>query len=103
MLSKSEGNRFSYDIIEKLLPQGYLPKFSAPIEGRNEAGQAVPLADLCRDADRHVSIIGNGGIGKTTFLQTLMDKVFAESEEYSTDIQIPFFIELNRCPADIRR
>ena len=102
MLSKSEGNRFSYDIIEKLLPQGYLPKFSAPIEGRNEAGQSVPLADLCRDADRHVAIIGNGGIGKTTFLQTLMDKVFAESEEYSTDIQIPFFIELNRCPADIR-
>ena len=102
MLSKSEGNRFSYDIIEKLLPQGYLPKFSAPIEGRNEAGQSVPLADLCRDADRHVAIIGNGGIGKTTFLQTLMDKVFAESEEYSTDIQIPFFIELNRCPTDIR-
>lgn len=101
-ISKRRGKRFSYDIIDRLLPQGYIPKLSAPIEGQMETGQTSPIADLCNETTEHIAIIGNGGIGKTTFLRKLMDKTFSGNGGYSAGIQIPFFVELNQCPTDIQ-
>lgn len=99
--SKRQGNRFSYDIIDRLLPQGYIPKLNAAIEGRIETGLSSPIAELYNETTEHIAIIGNGGIGKTTFLRKLMDTTFSENDGYSSDIQIPFFIELNQCSTDI--
>lgn len=102
-IGKQEGHRFAYDIIERLLPHGYIPKLSVPIEGKAEDGEKRPLVELCNATSEHVAIIGNGGTGKTTFLQHLMDETFKQSPEQAADSPIPIFVELNRCPADIGR
>lgn len=100
-ISKHHGNRFSYDIIDRLLPHGTIPKLSAPIVGTTESGRSAPIVDLCKETTEHIAIIGNGGTGKTTSLRKLMDDTFSKETAYSSDIQIPFFIELNQCPTDI--
>lgn len=100
-ISKHHGNRFSYDIIDRLLPHGTIPKLSAPIVGRTESGRSALIVDLCKETTEHIAIIGNGGTGKTTSLRKLMDDTFSKETAYSSDIQIPFFIELNQCPTDI--
>ena len=100
-IAKQKGNRFAYDIIERLLPNGYIPKLAVPIEGKMEEGENYPLMELYNATNEHVAIIGNGGSGKTTFLQHLMSKAFSDEMTYSPGAQIPVFIELNRCPADI--
>ena len=100
-IGKQEGQRFAYDIIERLLPRGYVPKLTVPIEGKTEAGEKRPLVDLCNAISDHVAIIGNGGTGKTTFLQHLMGEIFRQSLDHATDSPVPVFVELNRCPANI--
>lgn len=37
--------------------------------GKTEDGTVAPLAELCARSDADIAIIGDGGIGKTTFLQ----------------------------------
>lgn len=100
-ISKQEGQRFAYDIIDRLLPNGYIPKLTVPIEGKTEGGQSAPLAELCKAINGHVAIIGNGGTGKTTFLHYLIEQSFAQSPEKFSDLLVYIFIELNRCPTDI--
>lgn len=100
-ISKQEGQRFAYDIIDRLLPNGYIPKLTVPIEGKTEGGQSAPLAELCKAINDHVAIIGNGGTGKTTFLHYLIEQSFAQSPEKFSDLPVYIFIELNRCPTDI--
>lgn len=100
-LSKQEGQRFAYDIIDRLLPNGYVPKLTVPIEGKTEEGHSYPLAELCRATNDHVAIIGNGGTGKTTFLHHLIEQSFTHTSEKEHDSPVYIFIELNRCPADI--
>lgn len=100
-ISKQEGQRFAYDIIDRLLPNGYIPKLTVPIEGKTEGGQSAPLAELCKAINDHVAIIGNGGTGKTTFLHYLTEQSFAQSPEKFSDLPVYIFIELNRCPTDI--
>lgn len=100
-ISKQEGQRFAYDIIDRLLPNGYIPKLTVPIEGKTEGGQSAPLAELCKAINDHVAIIGNGGTGKTTFLHYLIEQSFAQSPEKFSDLLVYIFIELNRCPTDI--
>lgn len=100
-ISKQGGQRFAYDIIDRLLPNGYIPKLTVPIEGKTEGGQSAPLAELCKAINDHVAIIGNGGTGKTTFLHYLIEQSFAQSPEKFSDLPVYIFIELNRCPTDI--
>lgn len=74
--------------------------------GKAEDGTVAPLADLCAQSDSDIAIVGDGGIGKTTFLQHLIEGEFLASDgsarRYMGNRPVPFFIELNRCPDHIR-
>lgn len=110
--SRIQGSRFaSFNIIQHLLPRGYIasPHFDA--KGIADDNKPRKVMELCQEADEHMAIVGNGGIGKTTFLhQIMLDEYLEESPtdgtyrptEYKSGRPVPFFIELNRCPEKIR-
>jgi len=105
--SHREGGRFyNLNIIERLLPQGYVAAGRFQSFGTTEDGTVAPLADLCAQSDSDIAIVGDGGIGKTTFLQHLMEAEFlapdGSTRRYMGKRPVPFFIELNRCPDHIR-
>ena len=105
--SHREGGRFhNLNIIERLLPQGYVVVGRFQSRGKMEDGTVAPLAELCAQSDTDIAIIGDGGIGKTTFLQHLMEAEFlapdGSARRYVRNRPVPFFIELNRCPDHIR-
>lgn len=102
-----EGGRFyNLNIIERLLPQGYVATGHFLSRGKAEYGTVAPLADLCARSDSDIAIVGDGGIGKTTFLQHLLEGEFlapdGSARRYMGNRPVPFFIELNRCPDHIR-
>lgn len=105
--SHREGGRFyNLNIIERLLPQGYVATGHFLSRGKAEDGTVAPLADLCAQSDSDIAIVGDGGIGKTTFLQHLLEGEFlapdGSARRYMGNRPVPFFIELNRCPDHIR-
>lgn len=104
--SHRKGNRFySLNIIERLLPYGYVDNGYLPTRGKAEDGTIAPLISLCKNTDSNIAVVGDGGIGKTTFLQHLMQETFLTADgeplEYMTHSPVMFFIELNRCPDHI--
>ena len=104
--SHRKGGRFyNLNIIERLLPQGHVETGRFQTRGKTEDGTVAPLADLCAHLDTDIAIIGDGGIGKTTFLQNLMEAEFltpdGNERGYMSNHPVPFFIELNRCPDHI--
>lgn len=106
--SHGEENRFHSlnNIIQKLLPSGYFTDGRFDTRGRLADGTVAPLVDLCEQTKGHIAIIGEGGIGKTTFLQYLLQNEFMVSKTKPRKFAggtIPFFVELNRCPAHIAK
>ena len=104
--SRRKGNRFySLNIIERLLPYGYVDTGYLATRGKTEDGTIASLVDLCRDTNENIAIVGDGGIGKTTYLQHLMQETFLTADgkpiEYMSHDSVMFFIELNRCPEHI--
>lgn len=112
--SRRRGGRFSsFHIITQLLPKGFIAEPDFLIKGKTENSSIQSVLDLCAEDNSHIAVIGNGGIGKTTFLHQLMSesyakKVISDAGEtilqplpYQTGKPIPFFIELNRCPESI--
>lgn len=104
--SHSAGGRFhSISIIQKLLPQGYISDAVFPSRGKTEDGNIAPLMQLCAGSQDDIAIVGDGGIGKTTFLQQLLLEMFTQKDgsltKYELGNVVPFFIELNRCPDHI--
>lgn len=106
--SHREGGRFyNLNIIERLLPQGYVAAGRFQSRGKAEDGTVAPLADLCAQSDADIAIVGDGGIGKTTFLQHLIEAEFlapdGSARRHMRNRPVPFFIELNRYPDPISR
>ena len=107
--SREEGNRFySLDIIKRLLPKGYLTDSILNLRGETADGVISSIIELCTKDTFDMVVIGEGGIGKTTFLQQLLTECFLDTSSdkekyypYRQGIQIPIFIELNRCPVTI--
>lgn len=99
--SRSEGNRFAnLNILSRLLPSGYVVQDRWQDYGKTEDGEIMPLQELLDIyADDNVSVIGEGGIGKTTFLLKLMEGVY--ESKYDKKAPVPIFIELNKCPTSI--
>ncbi len=106
LISHEKGNRFyNLNIIKKLLPQGFLTNTHFVSYGKTEEGKIAPVKELCEGTNNSVAIIGDGGIGKTTFLQDLMGKEFLQAngkpKEYMESRAVFVFVELNRCPRNI--
>lgn len=95
-----EDYKYSHGISEKLFPRGFLLPQYYEGYGVTEEGVEKPLSDLYKEyMDRNLILLGEGGIGKTTFLIHMM-KTFYENKKESFD-KVPIYIELNRCPAEI--
>lgn len=108
IVSHQEGRRFHSlnNIIQQLLPNGCFAKGHFNTRGRLADGTIAPLDELCRQTKGHIAIVGEGGIGKTTFLQYLLQNEFMTERKESRRFvggTIPFFVELNRCPAHIAK
>lgn len=106
--SRQEGSRFfDLDIIERLLPHGYLAESNFQLRARTGSGEVRPLMDIyLEDPHQNIAVTGEGGIGKTTFLQQLLEQEFWDENKnkamYKSGRPIPIFIELKQCPAHIR-
>lgn len=107
--SHEEGRRFhSLDIIQRLLPKGYLSDSILNLRGETVDGSISSIIELCNRDHRNMVVIGEGGIGKTTFLQQILENHFLNKKSenndyfpYKSGVEIPVFIELNRCPSTI--
>ena len=105
--SCSEGGRFaSLNIIQTILPKGYIVEPDFPARYRETDGSINPVMDICKSGKENIAIVGEGGIGKTTFLHQLMREEFVnkngKERKYKSGCPVPFFIELNRCPEQIK-
>ena len=101
--SRREGGRFyKLDIIERLLPKGHFSQKRFASRGQTEDGMEAPLTELYEKSNSDIAVVGDGGIGKTTFLQHLMEDEFllpdGTTRAYTESRPVLFFIELNRCP-----
>jgi len=101
LASRGEGSRFAnLNILSGLLPHGYVIHTDFTEYGKTENGEIKPLRTIMDDyAAENITVIGEGGIGKTTFLLKTMEDVF--SLDYCDRTAIPIFVELNRCPSQI--
>ncbi len=95
-----ENNKFhGLRIYEKLFPRGYeLPKYYEGY-GTFENEKVIPLGQIYTETgNSHIALLGEGGIGKTTFLAHLMDHLLSKRDDHT---QIPVYIELSKCPRAI--
>lgn len=106
---RAKGARFAaLDIIEGILPKGHIARLNYDAKSVTKDGNLISALEICRTSTENLSIIGDGGIGKTTLMQKIMENEFKDkpdgiSPEDVAGHAIPFFIELNRCPRDIAR
>lgn len=98
---KDRKGSIHFNILKRLLPEGYVSLNGVETNGINEYGQKVSLRSLVeQDFFENITIIGEGGIGKTTFLQNIMNRAYGTGD-YNTEVKVPIYIELNRAPAEI--
>lgn len=105
--SCSKGGRFaSLNIIQAILPKGYMVEPDFPARYREADGSISPAMDICKSTTENIALVGEGGIGKTTFLHQLMREEFLDEngkkKKYRSGSPVTFFIELNRCPEQIQ-
>ncbi len=99
--SKKPGGRFAgINIVEGILP-GVLANeqksHEMAVTVSDKANEKKSLIDAVCGTDRHIYLIGQGGIGKTTALMHIMNSSY-EDKMYSSNTQIPIFIELSFAP-----
>ena len=110
--SRAEGNRFEkFEIDEKLmkLMSAADQKEAAkklPIHVyEEESEQTLLLEDIIlKSGDSHIYLVGEGGIGKTTALYSIMEKAYKDNKSYDARIKsIPLFIELSKAPDEYKK
>jgi len=101
LISRHTGGRFAnLDIISLLLPHGQLVNANFVEHGKTEDGSIKPLKKLLDEYEGdNVSVIGEGGIGKTTSLMKIMEAAY--TTDYDKAVPVPVFIELNQCTSQI--
>ena len=68
-----------------------------PVLAHPKDGQDAPLMELIRDTPGHLYLIGEGGMGKTTALFSIMEQAYGAPDR-DAEAQVPLFIELSRAP-----
>ena len=105
--SKAEGGRFNLlRIDERIMPLYKKDKKKSdsrekplPINVNTaESKEEVALADAIKAQSGNLYLIGEGGIGKTTAMISIMEQHYKD-KPYSAEDEIPLFVELNRAPA----
>lgn len=100
--TNGESNGYSEGISEKLFPRGFIIPQYYEGYGVSEEGIEKPLSDLYHEyRDENLILLGEGGIGKTTFLMHMMKSFYVSKNEALE--RIPVYIELNRCSVQIGR
>lgn len=103
--SHRAGHRFAtLNIIERLLPKGYIEPKVLNFHFDSNRTDLKTIDDICDMCQDNIAITGEGGIGKTTFLQKVLERTFGTEsmpEQYDSNTVIPIFIELSRCPRNI--
>ena len=102
LMSRSQGSRFAnLNILTHLLPHGYVITNLIGY-GKTDSDIDRPVEYLFEKyAEQNITLIGEGGIGKTTFLLKIMESIFETAGNGKHKSVTPIFIELNRCPAKI--
>lgn len=109
--SRKTGSRFAeLKIDEKIMPLSSNSSHAAdfPIrvsESTEGATKQKPLSDILKDTENlhNMYLIGEGGIGKTTALNSIMKLKYEKKEFYVSKngkTVIPLFIELSKAPSD---
>lgn len=109
--SRKTGSRFAeLKIDEKIMPLSSHSSHAAdfPIrvsESTEGATKQKPLSDILKDTENlhNMYLIGEGGIGKTTALNSIMELKYKNKEFYVSKngkTVIPLFIELSKAPSD---
>lgn len=101
---RAPGGRFeALNIIDRLLPLGTTHSANFLARGINTEGDEKPIGELVRKSKNHIAIVGPGGVGKTTYLQQIMEEAFGSEHQPANNHSdvVPFFIELNRCPEHV--
>ena len=97
----SGNNKFGgLKIFESLFPDGiYRDVYYEPL-AINREGKVAPVQEIFQEhGQEHLVLMGEGGIGKTTFLAHQMSALLKDREQIPGPI--PIYIELNRCPSVI--
>ena len=87
-------------IFESLFPDGiYRDVYYEPL-AINREGKVAPIQEIFQEhGQEHLVLMGEGGIGKTTFLAHQMSALLKDRKQIPE--LIPIYIELNRCPSVI--
>lgn len=92
---KKEGNVFSKLFSDYGINQEILPLVnSLEINAHRKDGLDQPLLNLIADTTSNLLIKGEGGIGKTTALYSIMENAYSKQTDNSSGI-IPMYIELS--------
>lgn len=107
---RKPGARFySLNIVDSILPGYDLYVQSTPlsfpfsvIDDRGNSIRKDHVIDLINtedtDSPKRIVIIGEGGIGKTTSLMSIMTQIYENNYNYANTPIIPLFIELSMAP-----
>lgn len=97
----SGNNKFGgLKVFESLFPNGiYQNVYYEPL-AVNREGKIAPIQEIFQEhIQEHLVLMGEGGIGKTTFLAHQLS-VLQKDKGQMPDM-IPIYVELNRCPSVI--
>lgn len=109
--SRKTGSRFAeLKIDEKIMPLSshsfHVTDFPIRVsEGTDDAAKPKRLSDVLKDTENlhNMYLIGEGGIGKTTALNSIMQDEYEKKDSYTAEngkTIIPLFIELSKAPID---
>lgn len=104
----SKGHHFAgLDIDRRIMPLAGTKQEEGPrlpIRVHLEEKTDAPLMDMIKNTPGHLYLIGEGGIGKTTALLSIMQEVYgfgkdeADIDRMRLNGQVPLFVELSRAP-----
>lgn len=107
--SRAEGNRFeNFEIDERLMSvagrKKDIERLPIRVYDENNSEETLRLEDIISESEsHHIYLVGEGGIGKTTALYSIMEEAYKTDKPYSTKIQsIPLFIELSKAPDEYK-